>query len=124
MTPLTCLALAIHFEARSEPLDGQAAVASVVLERVDMERYPDTICEVVFQRKQFSAFNNGIPAIRDQRAWETSRHVAQMALDDIRGVSPIQGATMYHADHITPYWVDHYEYLGQVGSHVFYGAND
>lgn len=124
MTPLTCLALAIHFEARSEPLDGQAAVAAVVLERVADDRYPDDICGVVFQRKQFSAFNAGVPAIRDQRAWETSKSVAEMALDDIGGVSPIQGAIMYHANYITPYWADHYEYLGHVGSHVFYGAND
>jgi len=122
--PLTCLALVIYFEARGEPLDGQAAVAGVVMERVESERYPDTICDVAFQRRQFSAFNRGVPPIRDQQAWDTSQAVAQAVLDDPEGTVPILGATHYHADWVNPSWADHYTYLGRIGVHLFYGPPD
>ncbi len=121
MTTLFCLAAVIYFEARSEPLDAQANVAGVVLERVSSGKYPDDVCQVALQHKQFSAFNNGIPQIREARAWETSLMVARMVLDDPTGVVPIGGATHYHTSAIRPYWADHYTYLGQSGDHLFYG---
>ena len=49
-----CLALAVYHEARGEPLIGQKAVAEVVMNRVASDRFPDTICGVVMQPKQFS----------------------------------------------------------------------
>jgi spore germination cell wall hydrolase CwlJ-like protein len=62
-----CLARAIYFEARSEPVDGQFAVARVVLNRTESGHYPDTICRVVYQnarlkdRCQFSFACDGQP---------------------------------------------------------------
>lgn len=47
-----CLAQAIYFEARSEPLEGQLAVGQVVMNRVESNAYPDTTCEVVFQNER------------------------------------------------------------------------
>lgn len=123
MTTLFCLAAVIYFEARGEPIDGQAAVAGVVLERVESPRYPDSVCEVALQHKQFSAFNNGIPTTHNEQAWNTSLMVAQAVLDDPDGVVPIEGATHYHADWVNPYWADDYNYLGQIGVHLFYGPN-
>jgi len=123
MLATICLAAVIYFEARSEPLDAQAAVAGVVLERVASSRYPDSVCEVAFQHKQFSAFNNGVPAVKETSAWDTSLIVAQMTLDDPDGVVPIGGATHYHTSAIRPYWADHYTYLGKSGDHLFYGPN-
>lgn len=123
MIDLICLAAVIYFEARSEPIDAQAAVAGVVLERVESNRYPDSICEVALQRKQFSAFNNGVPTIRNVNAWGTSMRVARMVLDDLDGVVPIQGATHYHADYVKPYWASSYKHLGRLGTHIFYGPN-
>ncbi len=122
--PITCLALAIYFEARGEPVDGQAAVAGVVLERVASDSYPDTICEVVFQRKQFSAFNSGIPKVTDKTAWIASETVARAVLDDPEGTVLILGATHYHADSVKPFWADYYSPLGQIGAHIFYGPFD
>ena len=122
--PLTCLALVIYFEARGEPLDGQAAVAGVVLERVASSRYPDTICDVSFQRRQFSAFNSGVPPIRDQQAWGVSQAVAQAVLDDPEGTVPILGASHYHADWVSPSWANNLQFLGQIGVHLFYGSLD
>ena len=49
LSTITCLAVAIYFEARSEPIAGQLAVAQVVLNRVADERYPDTVCEVIME---------------------------------------------------------------------------
>lgn len=124
MTDIFCLAAVIYFEARGEPLDGQAAVAGVVLERVTSDRYPDDICGVAFQRRQFSAFNGGLPAIRDEQAWRVSQAVAQAVLDDSEGTVPILGATHYHADWVDPYWANNYQFLGQIGVHLFYGPPD
>ena len=49
LSTISCLALAIYFEARSEPIAGQLAVAQVILNRVVDERYPDTVCEVIME---------------------------------------------------------------------------
>lgn len=122
--PITCLALAIYFEARGEPLDGQAAIAGVVLERVASDRYPDEICDVVMQRKQFSAFNGGIPSVHNERAWNISVMVASQVLDDPDGNVSIIGATHYHNTSVAPYWTDSYTYIGQIGNHLFYGPVD
>lgn len=46
---IMCLAMAVYFEARGEPMVGQVAVAQVVMARVDDHRYPNTVCEVVKQ---------------------------------------------------------------------------
>jgi len=116
-----CLAAVIYFEARSEPLDAQANVAGVVLERVSSGRYPDDICQVALQHKQFSAFNKGVPQIKETRAWDTSLMVARMVLDDPSGVVSIQRSTHYHTTAVRPYWAEHYTYLGQSGDHLFYG---
>lgn len=121
MLSTICLAAVIYFEARSEPLDAQANVAGVVLERVISSRYPDSVCEVALQRKQFSAFNNGVPQVKEIDAWKTSLMVARMTLDDPDGVVAIRGATHYHTSSVKPYWSDHYAYLGQSGDHLFYG---
>lgn len=124
MTSLFCLAAVIYFEARGEPLDGQAAVAGVVLERVASDRYPDDICGVAFQHRQFSAFNGGLPTVHDDQAWRVSESVAQAVLDDPDGTVPILGATHYHTDQVDPYWSDHYQFIGQIGAHLFYGPSD
>ena len=122
MTALLCLAAALYFEARSEPVDAQAAVAAVVLERVESPRWPDTVCEVVFQPRQFSAFNRGVPALQEPVGWEASILVAAAILADPEGTVPIRGATHYHAVSVQPYWARHYRFLGRHGDHLFYAA--
>lgn len=51
---VACLAMAVYYESRGESLKGQRAVASVVMNRVRSPRFPDTVCEVIFQPHQFS----------------------------------------------------------------------
>jgi spore germination cell wall hydrolase CwlJ-like protein len=59
MIGLECLAVAVFFESRSQPIEGQYAVAEVVMNRVESDRWPNTICDVVFQDKQFSFTHDG-----------------------------------------------------------------
>ena len=121
-----CLAQAIYFEARSETVEGQVAVAQVVLNRVTNPRYPSTICDVVFEnerrrhRCQFSFACDGRsdnPA--EAGAWRQARQVAQLLLThEVRDQTA--SATHYHANYVKPYWADRLEATGQVGRHVFY----
>ena len=117
LSAATCLALTVYFEARSESYDAQLAVAEVVINRRDSERWPDTICDVAFQRKQFSAFNHGIPTVRNQTAWAVAQSVAD---DALCGYTLGHGATHYHTVAVAPYWADDLELVGRYGAHVFY----
>jgi N-acetylmuramoyl-L-alanine amidase len=119
---LFCLALNVYFEARSEDVIGQYAVAEVTLNRVASDRFPDTICEVVWQRKQFSWTHDGkSDKPRDQRAWRRAVAVAAYALED-DGHEVVNGALYYHADYVRPYWASSYDVVGKVGRHIFYGG--
>ena len=117
---------AIYFEARSEDLAGQVAVAEVVMNRVRSSRYPETICSVVFQgesrrhRCQFSFACDGkkdIPA--EPNAWNRSHDVA---LSVMRGetIEITEMATHYHADYVRPFWAAKLERTRQIGRHIFY----
>lgn len=125
---LHCLQQNIFFEARSESTLGQVAVAWVTLNRMDSNRYPNTICGVVLQHRQFSWTHDGKPDtpadnIIEQRAWEDAGLVAEVALlDRARGTqSPVADAIMYHADWIAdPYWAASYDTVVKIDSHIFY----
>lgn len=122
----TCLALAVYFEARSEPIAGQKAVAEVVLNRVQDKRFPGTVCGVVFQnekwrhRCQFSfACDGRSDRPRERRPWEQARRVAAFVAAGI--AQQMTGtATHYHATYVRPSWAKRLERTVQVGRHVFY----
>lgn len=119
MTPLTCLALALYFEARSEPLEGQIAVAEVIYNRVIDHRYPDDICSVVYQPKQFSWTHDGLSdKPKDKQAWKKSQIVADAVMKGNLFVG--HGATHYHADYVDPYWNNSLTFVAQYGKHIFY----
>lgn len=124
-----CLAKAIYFEARSESLDGQFAVARVVLNRTADPRYPDTICKVVFQnahrknRCQFSFACDGQPdEPGDATAWALARGMAEAMLRSEQPLLPRQvlKSTHYHARYVRPSWARKLTTAGQVGQHIFY----
>src|SRR3546814_13831984 len=91
---LNCLAGAIYFESKGEPLSGQLAVANVIMNRVESGRFPSTICGVVTQRDQFSFVSGGkIPAIDTNRqAYRTAMAVAQVAKADYWSKNPAAAA--------------------------------
>lgn len=124
--PLTCLTQAVYFEARSEPLEGQEAVAQVVMNRTRMAQYPSQVCDVVFQGSdrptgcQFSFTCDGAlgpPAEAD--AWRRASVVAQRALSGYV-YGPLKDATHFHATYVNPYWSGSLTRLGQIGGHIFY----
>ncbi|MDF2493951.1 cell wall hydrolase [Sphingomonas sp.] len=81
---LQCLAGAIYFETRGEPLSGQLAVAEVILNRAKSGRFPSDVCEVITQRGQFGFVRGGrIPNINeDSKSYRTAVAVAKVALND------------------------------------------
>ncbi|MAP95002.1 MAG: hypothetical protein CMK07_08640 [Ponticaulis sp.] len=122
-----CLAEAIYYEARSEAVLGQIAVAEVVLNRVKDYRYPDTVCDVVFQGSerttgcQFSFTCDGqmdrFPA--RGRLWERAQTVAAHVMMDMN--KPLTGsATHYHTDYVDPVWNKHLIHTRTIGTHIFY----
>lgn len=118
MTPLLCLATAIYFEARGENHDGQMAVAQVVVNRMVDDRYPDTICGVVWEPKQFSFTHDGKPEkMYEVEARETAMQVAEEAL---QGNGLNITSTHYHSTGVKPYWTKQFLLDGRVGNHLFY----
>ncbi len=123
--PMTCLALNLYHEARSEGVKGQLAVAEVTLNRVKSTSYPNTICGVVKQTSkngcQFSWFCDGkSDEPKDILAWDQAIHVAQYALMDGVTLRSTQGSTHYHADYVRPYWAASYRKVAKIGRHIFY----
>lgn len=123
---LHCLAEAIYFEARGEKAEGQQAVAEVIINRVNSEKFPDKICEVVTQggsdknRCQFSFNCDGLPeAISEKAAYAKVRMLAFRAMQG--EISPLVGnATYFHAKWANPRWADAFEKTAEIGNHVFY----
>jgi len=122
-----CLADAIYFEARGEPVRGQMAVAQVVINRVFSGYYPHSVCGVVYQnahrhlRCQFTFACDGIPErINEPDAWERAKHVAREALDGNFWLNDVGKATHYHARWVHPWWVHEMRKLDRIGVHTFY----
>jgi spore germination cell wall hydrolase CwlJ-like protein len=141
-----CLAENIYFEARSDSVAGQVAVADVVINRMFDSRYPDTICGVVHDgpvreswktrqtedpndavyypiknRCQFSWYCDGkAEVINDRKAWIKAQYIAYQMLyaDRYRGIT--EGATHYHAHYVKPTWAEKIQYIDSIGSHKFY----
>jgi len=116
-----CLALNIYFEARGEDMLGQLAVAEVTLNRVESSRYPDNVCDVVWQHKQFSWTHDGkSDKPKDARAWAEAQRIARIALSENEMAVVGDGVTHYHASYVSPYWASSYERVAKVGKHIFY----
>ena len=116
-----CLAGAVYFEARSEPLQGQLAVADVVINRASSGRYPTTICAVVTQRAQFSFIRNGrFPAAdRSSEGWRRAVAIARIARERLANqVAP--NVLWYHADYVAPVWRRNLTRVSKIGAHIFY----
>lgn len=119
-----CLAGAVYFEARGESIEGQLAVAEVVLNRVASEKYPDTICEVVEQPWQFSFVNatGRIPeANRASTAWKKAVAISEIALGNL-DQKLSKDVLWYHADYVAPAWGPRLVREKKVGLHIFYSG--
>ena len=122
-----CLADAVYFEARGEPVRGQMAVAQVVINRAFSGYYPNEICGVVYQnahrrlRCQFTFACDGRPERADEpAAWERAQHIARDALDGNFWLTDVGEATHYRARWVHPRWVRKMRKLDRIGVHTFY----
>ena len=123
---LDCLTAAIYYEAAREPLDGQRAVAQVVLNRVRHPAYPNSVCGVVFEGArrttgcQFTFSCDGsLRRAPIASLWEQARRVADSALSGYVH-APVGWATHYHANYVVPYWAPSLTKAATVGAHIFY----
>jgi spore germination cell wall hydrolase CwlJ-like protein len=122
---LTCMAHAVYYEAGNQGYEGKVAVANVIMNRVDSEAYPDTICGVVTQPNQFSylldadkitlRLKNKIDKIAFEQSLMIGYHVAEGRISD-----NTDGSTHYYAQKIvTPYWKRYTESVKVIEDHTF-----
>jgi hypothetical protein len=122
-----CLANAIYFESRSEPLRGQMAVAQVVLNRAFSGFYPNDICGVVYQNAnrhlacQFTFACDGKRKLITERGhWAVANRIARQTLDGQIYVPEVGKSTHYHAAYVHPSWTHEMKRLVRFGVHSFY----
>ncbi|ODT01067.1 MAG: hydrolase [Erythrobacter sp. SCN 62-14] len=118
---MKCLAGAVYFESRGEPLSGQLAVAQVIINRADDPRFPASYCSVVTQPGQFSFIKKGrMPQIREHSAaWVRARAIAEIAHKGL-WESEANEAVFFHARYVRPGWSQRKQRLAQINTHIFY----
>lgn len=118
---LECLAGAVYFESRGEPIEGQLAVAQVVINRADSSVFPSDYCGVVTQRAQFSFVKNGrIPSRRTNAgAWERARKIARIAHEGLWD-SEAGDSLYFHANYVSPRWARSKQARATIKTHIFY----
>ncbi len=128
---MRCLAEAIYFESRSEPEDGQAAVAQVVLNRVRSGIYPTTVCGVVYQDRnrpfacQFTFACEGKSLrIEEPGPWAVATRIAQEVASGANYNPKVGEAVNYHANYVSPFWVGYLRRVDRIGAHIFYAMRD
>ncbi len=122
-----CLSEAIYYEARSEDLTGQLAVAEVIQNRVESEHYPDSICDVVYEGAhrvtgcQFSFTCDGSMSRKPRGdAWARAVEVAGYVMMGLSEKPLTEGATHYHTNYVSPYWRSGLIHTTTIGTHIFY----
>ena len=122
-----CLANAVYFEARGEPVRGQIAVAQVVMNRVFSPFYPDNVCGVVYQNAnrhnacQFTFACDGIPdVVNEPDAWARAKRISHDMLEGKLWLPEIAKSTHYHAYWVHPDWVHEMRRVYKIGVHTFY----
>lgn len=123
---LSCLTAAIYYEAATEGVDGQRAVAQVVLNRLRHPAYPNSVCGVVFQGSERSTgcqftftCDGAIARAPHAGIWARARAVAESALAG-SVYAPVGWATHYHTNWVVPYWSSSLTKVANVGTHIFY----
>ncbi|GLQ77904.1 ATP-binding protein [Mesorhizobium huakuii] len=122
-----CLANGIYFEARSESVRGQAAVAQVILNRVRNPAYPNSICGVVYQndswfnRCQFSfACDGRKKRIDSPAAYKTAQDIAMAVTAGKIFIPEVGSSTHYYAQYVHPGWARTMQKMTKIGLHIFY----
>jgi len=136
---IECLAMNMYHEARDQGSAGLLAVTSVVLNRVKDKRFPNTICEVIYEgpmreswkkdgnfypirdRCQFSWWCDGRPdEPKNKESYKQLLKIAESIYDSTNLVDITDGALFYHADYVRPAWADVKIRTVRIGNHIFY----
>lgn len=117
---IKCLADNIYFEALTESEAGWVAVANVTMNRVNNPAFPDSVCDVVWEPKQFSWTHDGKsdkPGSEEsyKKVYAVAKEVYYGRITDIT-----EGATFYHADYVNPSWNRVMERVAKIDRHIFY----
>jgi N-acetylmuramoyl-L-alanine amidase len=118
-----CIAVAVYHEARGETLEGQLAVARVIMNRAVSGRYPASWCGVVKQPWQFSFVRNGhMPSVNENStAWRNALGITRLAINN--AVPTLSDDVLwYHANYVAPSWGRRLTRVSQIGAHIFYRA--
>lgn len=118
---MECLAGAVYFESRGEPLAGQLAVAQVVINRSESDLFPSSYCGVVYQPGQFSFVRGGsMPRInRSSAAWQQAKAVARIAHEGL-WESEAKDSLYFHARYVSPKWSRTKQARATIDTHIFY----
>lgn len=116
---MQCLAGAVYFESKGESLEGQLAVARVIINRAKSGRFASSLCGVVYQPSQFSFVRGqSMPTIRTgSESWREAVAIAQIAMEDSWD-SRAEGALYFHARRVSPGWGK--AKLASIDNHIFY----
>jgi N-acetylmuramoyl-L-alanine amidase len=118
---LQALALNIYHEARGETEKGMRMVGEVTINRVSSSQYPDTICDVVYQKSQFSwvsSKKNKKP--KEKEAWKKSLRIARELLDENVGSYPHLATHFVNLSVAKPSWIKKFDKVKKIGDHTFY----
>ena len=123
---VSCLAEALYFEARGEPIKGQLAVGEVILNRVEDRRYPSSICKVVNQGTgrrfacQFTYTCDGkLETVHERKPYEMALKIAKILMTT-HDRKLTRGSTHYHSNYVDPKWSKKFERVAKFGRHIFY----
>ena len=125
---ITCLARTVYWEAKGADAEDMAAVASVVLNRLGSEGFPDTICGVVKQGVeskacQFSWWCDGRPdQVEEPQRYGIAKEIARKALNQQLKDST-GGALYFHDRNVRPDWAKAYRRTAQTQHFLFYKPN-
>ena len=118
-----CMAVAVYFEARGESLEGQLAVARVIMNRAASGRYPPSWCATVKQPWQFSFVNprtGQMPAVNvNSAAWRKAQAITRLAINNVVP-SLSHDVLWYHANYVAPSWGRRLSKVSKIGTHIFY----
>ena len=123
---MSCLAEALYFEARGEPIQGQLAVGEVILNRVKDTRFPSSICKVINQGTgrrfacQFTYTCDGkLETVHERKPYEMALKIAKILMTTHDG-KLTRGSTHYHSNYVNPKWSKKFERVAKFGRHIFY----
>ncbi len=123
---LKCLSEALYFEARGEQIEGQLAVADVIINRKNSSQFPSTICGVVSEGApkrhacQFSYNCDGkLELIYDKKTYRRIVKLSSMILNGAFS-DVTNGATFFHASEVSPSWSKKFKKTRKIGRHIFY----